>query len=149
MQLTYINMYRRWIGEETFETEESGLTNGTVVGLTAGGIGCFVILLSIIMSFIMIGILTAAHDNPDIHDRIEKFAEENNIDIDWSDFDSLYDEINNCEYPLFYKLSSSSLLSANDLHSNLLYKLKNDETDKVYKVLVCFLLGQYIDKGIK
>lgn len=63
---------------------------------------------------------------------------------------TLYDEINNCEYPLFYKLSSSSLLSANDLHSNLLYKLKNDETDKVYKVLVCFLLGQYIEsKNVK
>ena len=58
---------------------------------------------------------------------------------------TLYDEIINCEYPLFFKLSPNALFAANELHSNLLYKLINAETDKIYKILLCFLLGQYIE----
>lgn len=42
--ISMANMYRTWINETKFEATETGMTNGTVIGLTAGGYAIFIFM---------------------------------------------------------------------------------------------------------
>lgn len=47
-RISMANMYRRWIKEAEFESDENGISNGAVIGITIGGyfISLFVIMFS-------------------------------------------------------------------------------------------------------
>ncbi len=83
IQLTMTNLYRKWIGEETFETNLTGLSNGTVIGISLGGFGClFVIGITIL--FLALGALigvSGTFDFDDIINRIEESRNQGNYDI--------------------------------------------------------------------
>jgi len=79
MQLTYVNMYRKWTKEEDFNTEETGLSNGAVIGFTAGGCGCGCLIALVFLVSIIATIITTFGlntNNPDINGFIEKFVPE-------------------------------------------------------------------------
>ena len=57
IQLTMVNMYRRWIGEKSFETNKTGLSNGTVIGISVGRFGCMAIIIMVFLTSIIMGII--------------------------------------------------------------------------------------------
>ena len=91
MQLSIINMYRKWIKEEDVKITETGLSNGTVIGLTAGGCGCGCILVFIFFIGVIAAIITATGigtDNPSIKSFIDKYIpaeDKTEIESSWND----------------------------------------------------------------
>lgn len=92
MNLSVVNMYRKWIGEESFQPTETGLTNGTVIGLTAGGCGCGCLIFFIALAGVVAAILVAAgagsnDPNSPLQKFIDKYAQEDKAEIqsDWND----------------------------------------------------------------
>lgn len=96
MQLTMVNMYRRWIGEEEFATSQTGLSNGAVIGISAGGIGCGFIILVVFFASIFMGIVAATSSNggniKDILNNIEQYSDTYN-DSEY-DFSRYFEDLN-------------------------------------------------------
>ena len=44
VELTLVNMYKNWTNQANFEVTETGLSNGSIIGLTAGGCGCSIVV---------------------------------------------------------------------------------------------------------
>lgn len=97
MELSLINMYRKWINEEGVESTETGLSNGTVIGLTAGGCGCGCIVVFVFFIGIIAALIAATNvgkDNPSIRSFIDKYVpaeDKAEIEADWND---IFDEYN-------------------------------------------------------
>ena len=76
-------MYKKWIKEKDFKTEETGLSNGAVIGFTAGGcgIGCLVaVIFSVVIITSIITTFRLNTNNPDMNafgSFIEQFISEN------------------------------------------------------------------------
>ena len=64
--ISMANMYRTWINEAKFEATENGMTNGTVIGLTAGGYAIFVFIafIAVILFAVTSEIETDGYDDP-------------------------------------------------------------------------------------
>ena len=98
MQLTYINLYQKWTKQKDFKTTETGLSNGAVVGLTAGGLGCgFIIIVLCFAAIVGIfaGFLGNHINDPQIKSFIDKYTnnktiDEGQIEDDLNDFFSNY-----------------------------------------------------------
>lgn len=103
MQMAEVNLYRKWTGEETFTNTETGLSNGAVIGISAGGCGCGCILAVTVFAASIAAIvagLGVASNSPEVQDFINKYipAEDrtdvqndlNEINDYWNNFDSGY-----------------------------------------------------------
>ena len=53
IRLTIVNMYRRWLGEANYNSNESGLSNGAVIGLSIGGYIVGVITFAFVLIVIL------------------------------------------------------------------------------------------------
>lgn len=100
MQLAYVNMYKKWTKEEDFKTEETGLSNGAVIGFTAGGcgIGCLIIVLCLVGFIVTVittfGLNTNNSDMNAFSNFVEKFVSESDrADIE-ADLNRALDEFN-------------------------------------------------------
>ena len=81
LNLAVANMYLEWTGEKTFEIEETGLSDGAVIGITVGSYVAFILLVcifAVIAAFAGIAVGTYHGD----------FDHSNDFDID-----SFYHEI--------------------------------------------------------
>ena len=94
MVLTEVNLYRKWVGEEPFTSTETGISNGAVIGITAGGCGCGCLVMFALFAATaatLIGGLAAASNNPEIQDFInELIPAEDRADVQ-SDLDEIND----------------------------------------------------------
>lgn len=96
MEFTMVNMYRRWKKEENFATEETGLSNGAVVGITAGSCGCGCIVVLVFFVGIMAAFIGAVggSNNPQIQSFINKYVPaEDKVQIE-NDFKDIMDDYN-------------------------------------------------------
>ena len=82
MELTYVNLYNKWTKEKEFKASETGLSNSTVVGITAGSMGCgclIVAIIAVIAFGTLIGIISSHIDDPQIKSFIDKYSHNRNI----------------------------------------------------------------------
>lgn len=80
MGITYVNLYQKWIKEKGFETTETGLSNGAIVGLTAGGCGCGCVVIILFFAAIIGIVATTIGDHindPQIKSFIDKYSNNN------------------------------------------------------------------------
>ena len=61
--------------------------------------------------------------------------------------DTLYDEIRGAEYPPVFKLTLNTLFSIVEMHSVIAFKQVSKENDAVHKVIITYLLGEYLEYG--
>ena len=103
MQIAEVNLYRKWTGEETFTNNETGLSNGAVIGISAGGCGCGCLLAVTVFAASIAAIIAGlgvASNSPEVQDFINKYipAEDradvqndlNEINDYWNNYDSGY-----------------------------------------------------------
>lgn len=98
MYITYVNMYRRWVGDEEFATDQTGISNGAVVGIAAGGCGCACILIIIAFAGLLIALGAALGmdktDSSSIQNWIDKIESSDSQDnFDLNDFEDLIEGI--------------------------------------------------------
>ena len=77
MQMAEVNLYRKWTGEETFTNTETGLSNGAVIGISAGGCGCGCLLAVTVFAASIVAIITGlgiASDSPEVQDFLDKLT---------------------------------------------------------------------------
>ena len=79
IDLTLVNLYRRWIGEEDFETSETGISNGAVIGLSVGGCGCLFIVLASVFAALIVAVAAAIGSGEFNMDDFLRKIEENGI----------------------------------------------------------------------
>ena len=90
MTITYVNLYQKWAKECDFKATETGLSNGAVVGLTAGGCGCGCLVIIIFFAAIIgivAGVIGDHINDPQIKSFIDKYSH-NNGEINESDFEN-------------------------------------------------------------
>ncbi|MBR3362308.1 MAG: DUF975 family protein [Bacilli bacterium] len=98
MELTYVNLYQKWIKEKGFETSETGLSNSAIVGITAGGCGCgclAIIIFIITCIGLFAGFLSEHTNDPQIKSFIDKYTHnkqinENDLNNDLNDIFNSY-----------------------------------------------------------
>ena len=100
MQITFVNMYQKWSKENEFKTSETGLSNGAVIGITAGGCGCGCLIFVTLFAALVAAAITAVgigKDNPSIQSFIDKYIPEQDraeINNEWNniidDYNSTY-----------------------------------------------------------
>lgn len=74
VSLTMNNLYRKWIGEETFNTTETGLSNGAVIGISAAGCGCGFLLMIVVFASLIVAFITSIGVNsPELERFISQF----------------------------------------------------------------------------
>ena len=101
MTITMVNAYRKWTGEESFTNDESGLSNGAVIGFTVGGCGCGCLVVSVLFVGAIAAIIAAVgidSNNPSIQSFIDKYVpaqDKVEIESDFNDaINDFYSEYN-------------------------------------------------------
>ena len=73
MRMTVANMYRRWTKEVDFNVQQTGLSNGAVIGLSVGGCGgCFVVFIIFFIGIIATVLVSLGY-NVDAFDKLENY----------------------------------------------------------------------------
>lgn len=97
-QITTVNLYRKWAKKESFIATDGGMSNGAVIGLTAGGCGCGCIVVFVFFVGIIAAAITALGvniDNPEIQSFIEKYSTIDKNDPDYNveqDLEDIFDQ---------------------------------------------------------
>ena len=95
MELTLVNLYRKWIGEEPFETNITGLSNGAVVGISLGGCGCFFIIIAVLFASFFAAIAVAIGSGDfDFNDVMNKIEENGFNESTTSQIDDYFNDMN-------------------------------------------------------
>ena len=82
MEFTYVNLYQKWTKEKEFTSTETGISNGAIVGITAGGCGCgciIVIIFFVAIMSIFAGILGSHINDPQIKSFFDKYSQQKDI----------------------------------------------------------------------
>lgn len=110
IRLAEVNMYRRWIGEANYDSSESGLSNGAVIGLCFSGYIVLVLVLSVFISVLVENNLNRLYNTIDSYD--ENYSNDDKTqkkeDSEYNNYDSDYNaEDNNTETTVDDEINSS------------------------------------------